>query len=210
MAMGGNKGPQGAGEEIKLLVERAMRIREEIKELKADEKDVFAEGKSRGFDAKTLKRLVSWLEKDPEKRREDDAVLELYKAAMGVGDGSLSDAARSFVSDRRKAEAGEDDGQLDAFNAPKEKGASDVSTDFGDDLSDKPLTEDDARKLGAEAQKAGRPVTANPFKAGDERRQAWDEAWCGSAGSDGMDIPPELRPKPKPKKDDDKPKGNDE
>jgi len=205
--MGGNKGPQGAGDEIRLLVERAMRIREEIKEHNLDLKDVFAEAKGRGFDPKPLKRLVSWLEKDPTKRREEDAILELYKTAIGAGDGSLSDAARAFISERRKTD---DDDQLDAFAAPKEKGGGDVSTDFGDDLSDKPLTEEDARKLGAEAQKAGRPVTANPFKAGDERRQAWDEAWCGSSGSDGMDIPPELRPKAKPKKDDDKPKGDDE
>ena len=204
MTMGGNKGPQGAGEEIRLLVERAMRIREDIRELKNDEKDVLAEAKSRGFDPKPIRKLISWLEKDPEKRREEDAVLELYKAAMGVGDGSLSDAARAFVSERRKAEAGEDDGQLDAFTAPREAGGKDVSTDFGDDLSDKPLTEEDARRLGAEAQKAGKPVTANPFKAGDERRLAWDEAWCGTAGSDGMDIPPELRPKAKPPKDDKK------
>jgi len=208
MTMGGNKGPQGAGEEIKLLVERAMRIREEIAELKADERDVIAEAKSRGFDPKPIRKLIAWLEKDPDKRREEDAILELYKSAMGVGDGSLSDAARAFVSQRRAEEKGDDD-QLDAFNPPREPGKSDPSTDFGDDLSDKPVTEEDARKLGAEAQKAGRPVTANPFKAGDERRQAWDEAWCGSAGSDGMDIPPELRPKAKPKKDDE-PKGGDE
>lgn len=207
MAIGNNIGPEGAGQQIRLLVERAQNIRKDIKELNDDLKDVFAEAKSRGFDPKPLKKLVSWLEKDPDKRREEDAILELYKTALGVGDGSLSDSAREFVRARRAAEAGDDDGQLDAFTAPREAGAKDVSADFGDDLSDKPLTEEDARKLGAQAQAAGRPVTVNPFKPGDDRRIAWDEAWCGAAGSDGMDIPPELRPTPKPKKDDDDKKG---
>lgn len=206
--MGGNKGPQGAGDELRLLIERAQRLRAEQKELKLDEKDVYLEAHGRGFDKKAVQRLVAWLEKDPDKRREAAAIDELYRSAIGVGDGSLSDMAREFVSERRKAN---DDPQSDAFQSPPDGGAKGpISEDFGEDLSDKPLTEDDARRLGAEAAKAGRPVTANPFKAGDERRAAWDEAWCGALGSDGMDIPPELRPTPKPKKGDDKPKGDDE
>ena len=215
--MGGNGGPKGAGEELRLLVERAQRLRAEQKELKLDEKDVYNEAKGRGFDHKAVQRLVSYLEKDPDKRREAAAIDELYRSAIGVGDGSLSDMAREFVQGRRK---GASDDQIDAFETPGTKGEPkpDVPTDFGDDLSDKPLTEDDAKRLGAEAAKAGRPVTANPFKAGDERRAAWDEAWCGALGSDGMDIPPELGPKPKPPKppkgdkpdDGDDKKGGDE
>jgi hypothetical protein len=61
-------------------------------------------------------------------------------------------------------------------------------------------TVDDARRMGAEAARNGEPVTSNPFPARDERRAAWDEAWCRELGSDGMEIPPALRPTPKPKK----------
>ena len=62
---------------------------------------------------------------------------------------------------------------------------------------------DDARRLGVEAARAGKAVTANPFPPRDARRAAWDEAWCQELGSDGMDIPEALRPAArKPKADD--------
>ena len=200
----GSNGGGGVGQELRLLLERVQRLRVEQKELKLDEKDVFNEAKGRGYDPATMKRVLKWLDTDPNKRREAAALDEVYKAALGMGDGSLSDLARDFLSGKRPG-ADDDDGQLDAFKTPAEgKGGAAVSTDFGDDLSDKPLTVEDAAKLGAEAAKGGRPVTANPFKAGDERRAAWDEAWCGALGSDGMDIPVELRPTPKPPKDDKK------
>lgn len=185
------------GVQLKLLFERVQRLKGEIKELQLDVKDVFNEAKGRGFDPATMKRVLKWLETDPDKRREAAALDEVYKAAMGMGDGSLSDLARNFLSQGKE---GEDDGQLDAFTPPPEpKGDGTVPEDFGEDLSDKPITVEDARKLGDAAAHAGRPVTANPFKAGDDRRAAWDEAWCAALGSDGMELPIELKPKGKDK-----------
>lgn len=62
---------------------------------------------------------------------------------------------------------------------------------------------DDARAMGRKAAEEGKPVSTNPFAAGDPRRAAWDEEWCRAAGSDGMEIPEAFRRKKKPKKDKD-------
>ncbi len=200
MAKGSNGAPPAAGE-LRLLIERAQRIREEIKELQADEKDVYNEAKSRGFDTPTIKAVMKWMEKDPNKRNEEAALFEVYRSALGLGEGSLSDLARDWLNGKRgdAAVAAEDgEGQLNAFptRAP-------TAEDFGDALEDEDaeaLTPQDAERLGAEAAKSGRPVSANPFRPGDERRAAWDGAWCAALGTDGMDIPAELRPTPKAKK----------
>lgn len=210
MAMGGNKGPQGAGEEIKLIVEKMQRVRAEIKELRLDLSDIVKEAKGRGFDPKPIQKLVAWLEKDPNKRFEEDAIFELYKQAIGVGDGSLSDMARDYVTKKRADLEPADDGQLDAFAPPTpEEGMDPAAPDIDPEAAEVPLTEDDARQLGKTAALAGKLVTANPFRAGDPRRAAWDEAWCGALGTDGMDIPPELRAPVKKKKDDDKKGGGE-
>ncbi|WP_039853188.1 hypothetical protein [Magnetospirillum fulvum] len=54
--------------------------------------------------------------------------------------------------------------------------------------------------MGRQAAETGKPVSANPFPAGDPRRAAWDEEWCRAAGSDGMEIPEAFRRKKKPQK----------
>jgi hypothetical protein len=63
-----------------------------------------------------------------------------------------------------------------------------------------PPTVEDAREMGGQAAADGKPVTANPFPPRDERRAAWDEAWCQASGTDGMDIPDFLKPSAKTRK----------
>lgn len=45
---------------------------------------------------------------------------------------------------------------------------------------------DGAEQLGRDAAKADRPIIANPFPFGDERRARWDLGWRRETGSDGM------------------------
>jgi uncharacterized protein (UPF0335 family) len=192
---------QPAGDVLRSLIERQERILAEIKEQQLDLKDVANEAKSQGFDQKIIKRVIRLRAMDKNKRFEERSLEEVYMAAIGDGMGSLGDMARDWLDGKRKLDDDGDDSEASQDGAPT-KGAAAVDEGFGDDVSDAPLTVDDARRLGAEAAKAGKPVTANPFKAGDDKRAAWDESWCGSIGSDGMDIPDELKPTPKPKKAD--------
>lgn len=73
-----------AADELRLLVERIERIEGEEKELRADKKDVYAEGKSRGYDAATMRKIVRLRKMEPHDRQEQQALLETYLAALGI------------------------------------------------------------------------------------------------------------------------------
>lgn len=70
-----------SGERIKAFIERIETLEDE-KSLAAENiKDVYAEAKSAGFDAKVLKRIVSLRKRTAEKNREEQELLELYASA---------------------------------------------------------------------------------------------------------------------------------
>ncbi len=50
-----------------------------------DIKDVYAEAKGNGFDVKIIRKIVSIRKQDRDKRREEEEILELYLAALGMG-----------------------------------------------------------------------------------------------------------------------------
>jgi uncharacterized protein (UPF0335 family) len=78
-------GPDVAADQLRLFIERAERLHEEVKGLNDDLKDVFAEAKSNGYDVKAMKRCIALRKLDPQQRQEDDAILETYRAALGLG-----------------------------------------------------------------------------------------------------------------------------
>lgn len=165
-----------ASEQLRLFIERAERVKEEIKALQDDLKDIFAEAKGQGYAPAIMKEIIKLRAMDTDKRREREALLDTYKAALGMLDGTP--LGRWAVERLHKPDDQEDDAPADhpVAAAPDER------------------TVEDARALGAAAAKAGKPVTANPFPARDVRRAAWDEAWCAELGTDGMDIPDAWKP----------------
>lgn len=73
-----------SGKRLKSFIERLERLEEEKTALADDIKDIFAEAKGTGFDTKTMRKLLRLRKMDVEKRREEDELLELYKAAIGL------------------------------------------------------------------------------------------------------------------------------
>ena len=188
-----------AADELRLLIERAERIEEEIRDRRDDLKAVYDEAKSRGFCAKTMKRIVRERRKTQEQRREEEAMFDLYRGALGMLDGT---PLGNWAVDRltRKNPAAAPKPETDKSQPPARPDNSEADAE---PPQPEPTIED-ARKMGQEAARAGKPVTANPFPPRDRRGAAWDEAWCHELGSDGMDIPDALRPAPR-KKDDETP-----
>jgi uncharacterized protein (UPF0335 family) len=80
----GMGGGQVAAEELRLLIERAERLEEEKKGIADDIKDVFAEAKSRGYDPKAIKKIMSIRKKKREEYQEEEAILETYMQALGM------------------------------------------------------------------------------------------------------------------------------
>ncbi len=74
-----------AGERLTSFIERIERLEEEKAAIMEDIKEVYAEAKGVGFDVKTIRKVVALRKMDGEKRRESEELLELYKAAVGMG-----------------------------------------------------------------------------------------------------------------------------
>ena len=73
-----------AAEELKQFIERIERLEEEKAGIAGDIKDVFAELKGRGFDAKAVRQILRIRKKDHAERQEEEAILELYMQALGM------------------------------------------------------------------------------------------------------------------------------
>lgn len=77
-------GAKFARDQLRAFVERIERLEEEKKALADDIRDVISEARGAGFDPKTLRSIVKLRKQDPEKRAEEEALLDTYKVAMGL------------------------------------------------------------------------------------------------------------------------------
>jgi uncharacterized protein (UPF0335 family) len=80
----GMGGGQVAADELRLLIERAERLEEEKKGIADDIKDVMAEAKGRGYDAKTIRKIMGIRKKKREEYQEEQSILEVYMQALGM------------------------------------------------------------------------------------------------------------------------------
>lgn len=78
------EGSSVAGEELRAFVERYEQLEAEKKDIADLQKEVMAEAKSRGYDTKILRKIVALRRKDPQEISEEEAILELYKEALGM------------------------------------------------------------------------------------------------------------------------------
>lgn len=69
---------------LRSFVERVERIDEEIKGLNDDKRDIYAEVRSNGFDVKGVKAVIRLRAQDPAERKELDAIVTAYCAALGM------------------------------------------------------------------------------------------------------------------------------
>jgi uncharacterized protein (UPF0335 family) len=78
-----------AGERLRSFIERIERLEEERRTLGADIKEVYAEAKGAGFDAKIMRQLIRIRRMDKDDLDEQETLLDIYKRALGM----LPDAA---------------------------------------------------------------------------------------------------------------------
>ena len=73
-----------AAGQLKSIIERIERLEEEKKAVAEQIKEVYAEAKANGFDARTLRKVVSLRKRSTEERQEEEALLDLYLSALGM------------------------------------------------------------------------------------------------------------------------------
>jgi uncharacterized protein (UPF0335 family) len=71
-------------EELKQFIERIEQLQAEARDLAEQIREVMAEAKGRGYDTKALRKILAERKKKPDQRAEEEAVLEVYKAALGM------------------------------------------------------------------------------------------------------------------------------
>ena len=72
---------------LKSFVERIEKLEEEKKTIADDIREVYGEAKAEGFDVKALRVVIRLHRQDTAERREHEALVELYRDAIGIGDG---------------------------------------------------------------------------------------------------------------------------
>ena len=75
--------------QLRSIVERIERLEEEKKAIADDIKDVYGEAKGNGFDTKALRQIIRLRKQDAGEREEQEAILDLYKSALGMGGAEL-------------------------------------------------------------------------------------------------------------------------
>jgi uncharacterized protein (UPF0335 family) len=73
-----------AADELRLLIERIERLEEEKKGIADDIRDVYSEAKARGYDGKIMRQIVRLRKMEAHDRAEMEAILDTYKAALGL------------------------------------------------------------------------------------------------------------------------------
>ena len=68
---------------LRSFIERIDRLEEDKAAVQADLKEVYAEAKGEGFDAKILRKVVRLRKQDQAKRQEEEALIDLYLQAIG-------------------------------------------------------------------------------------------------------------------------------
>ncbi|MBW4710187.1 DUF2312 domain-containing protein [Roseobacter sp. YSTF-M11] len=70
--------------ELRQFVERIERLDAEKKDLAEQQKEVMAEAKARGYDTKVMRKVIALRKRDADDIAEEEAVLEMYKEALGM------------------------------------------------------------------------------------------------------------------------------
>ncbi|NBR35079.1 MAG: DUF2312 domain-containing protein [Rhodobacteraceae bacterium] len=71
-------------DELRQFIERFERLELEKREIADQQKEVMAEAKGRGYDTKVMRKIITLRKRDKNDIAEEEAVLEMYKEALGM------------------------------------------------------------------------------------------------------------------------------
>lgn len=71
-------------EELRQFIERLEQLEAESRDINGQRKELLAEAKGRGYDVKVLRKVIALRKRKPDDIAEEEAVMEMYKAALGM------------------------------------------------------------------------------------------------------------------------------
>lgn len=75
-----------SADRLKSFVERIERSEEEKRGIQEDIKEIYAEAKGTGFDTKIIRQIIRLRKMDKSDRQEQEALLDLYREALGMAE----------------------------------------------------------------------------------------------------------------------------
>jgi len=70
--------------ELSQFIERWEQLEAEKDDLTDAQKEVMAEARGRGYDTKVMRRLIALRKRTPDQIAEEEAILAMYKSALGM------------------------------------------------------------------------------------------------------------------------------
>lgn len=71
-------------DELRQFIERIEQLDAEKRDLSETRKECLAEAKARGYDTKIMLKVVALRKRRPDEIAEEETVLEMYRAALGM------------------------------------------------------------------------------------------------------------------------------
>ena len=73
-----------AAGELRQCIEQFEQLEAEKKDVAERQKELMAEAKARGYDTKVMRKVIALRKRDKDDIAEEEAILEMYKAALGM------------------------------------------------------------------------------------------------------------------------------
>ena len=73
-----------AAGELRQFIEQFEQLDAEKKDIAERQKELMAEAKARGYDTKVMRKVIALRKRDKDDVAEEEAILEMYKAALGM------------------------------------------------------------------------------------------------------------------------------
>lgn len=80
----GDQNTAVAASQLRSFIERIERLEGEKKTISDDIKEVYSELKENGFDSKAVRTIIRLRKKEDHERQEEEAMVKLYKDALGM------------------------------------------------------------------------------------------------------------------------------
>ena len=71
-------------DELRQFIERWEKLEKERIDLGEAQKELMAEAKGRGYDTRCMRKVIALRKRKPDEIAEEEAVLEMYKSALGM------------------------------------------------------------------------------------------------------------------------------
>ncbi len=71
-------------DELRQFIERVEHLEAEKRDIADQIKEVMAEAKGRGYDTAVIRKIISLRRRDKDDVAEEEAILDLYKQALGM------------------------------------------------------------------------------------------------------------------------------